>query len=733
MSAEGGDSNASGTPDYSAMKVSELKPLLQAKGLSTSGNKAALIARLEESVASGNDNDDGDGAEENDDQDDGEDGSGSPEGEDSPAPDRMEEDTPAQASPVKSAAKQPGSPMKSMSLPPAASPARQAMVADAAAPEGANSPAAKRRRTEEGGHAAQQGAKKSANLPPAFAGIEVLLTGLPSGATEEDVTTLLSSIPESSSCTSIKLLKGQSGNSLRSAVASYPTAVAASGAAAALKGKELEASEGNEPRITTINARTIGGEVVLLISDIPKTWVTGDGNCVALAKALGEGILRLEALMMENTEADAKGRGLAVALLASDEAAKAMSNNWARLPNENKPVLKVNDARLWVALGSGVNLDEEEAALTVKAVHISTLSPACTEPVLREKFTVYGTLDKIVMGGNNTPNRRSDFAIINFKARNDAIDAVIGMKGFEYEGRKMDVTLAKPPTKRKERDDRFGHDNRHNQRGGGQGGRFGGGPRGAPGGGRFGFQGRGDFQGGRGGFQGYGGRGGMPMGGGGPRGPMGPPMQGRGPMGPPQMQGRGPMAGVGAGWGQGVAGAGGRGAFGAGAGGRGAYGAGGRGAGPAAQNGAPPPHGYGQPPGGPGRGYGQQQGPSAAQLAAALPPAPAPRPAATAAVPPVAAIPPVYGAPYGQPAAAGGAYGGFGVTAAQMAAYNHQMAAYNQQMAAYAAQPGAAAAYQFYYGQQDPAAAAAAAYYAQNWSASTYGAGGAPGVTPKPP
>jgi len=131
---------------------------------------------------------------------------------------------------------------------------------------------------------------------------------------------------------------------------------------------------------------------------------------------------------------------------------------------------------------------DEDVMSTVKVVYASNLPEAVTEARLQELFAPFGPIEKV--------KKIRDYGFIHFDNRDDALKSIEALQDHVEVGIKMNVSLARPPQKDKQRPPPRG------------GGGYGGGMRGGRGqipvvGGGYG--GRGAYGGGGGG--GYGGYG----------------------------------------------------------------------------------------------------------------------------------------------------------------------------------------------------------------------------------
>ncbi|XP_002157894.3 heterogeneous nuclear ribonucleoprotein Q isoform X1 [Hydra vulgaris] len=108
----------------------------------------------------------------------------------------------------------------------------------------------------------------------------------------------------------------------------------------------------------------------------------------------------------------------------------------------------------------------------VKVVYVRNLSPAIEETKLNELFKQYGAVEKV--------KKLKDYAFIHFVNRDDAVRAIEELNGQDLDDLKIEVSLAKPQTEKKEArrgQSGFGSLNQSeggNVRGGGHGGMRGG-------------------------------------------------------------------------------------------------------------------------------------------------------------------------------------------------------------------------------------------------------------------
>ena len=78
----------------------------------------------------------------------------------------------------------------------------------------------------------------------------------------------------------------------------------------------------------------------------------------------------------------------------------------------------------------------------MKVVYVRNLSPAIEEMKLNELFKQYGAVEKV--------KKLKDYAFIHFVNREDAIRAIEELNGQELDDLKIEVSLAKPQTEKKE-------------------------------------------------------------------------------------------------------------------------------------------------------------------------------------------------------------------------------------------------------------------------------------------
>lgn len=71
------------------------------------------------------------------------------------------------------------------------------------------------------------------------------------------------------------------------------------------------------------------------------------------------------------------------------------------------------------------------------------VSPSITEDQLKEKFSVYGTVERV--------KKLKDYAFIHFVERDDAVKAMEGMNSVELDGLAIEVSLAKPQPANKDK------------------------------------------------------------------------------------------------------------------------------------------------------------------------------------------------------------------------------------------------------------------------------------------
>ncbi|CAM9851752.1 unnamed protein product, partial [Choristocarpus tenellus] len=214
----------------------------------------------------------------------------------------------------------------------------------------------------------------------------------------------------------------------------------------------------------TLSVRKSDNSNTLFIGNLNKIWTKA-----MVQKAFEDavaGVVNFE-LTMDAMNKD-QNRGFGFATFETVEACKAAHAKW----HKDKLKIMENFVLMDWAETRGNKEDDD------RGIYILNVDPDVDDLIFRAHFAKYGTIEKVVYGRLIPHARRNDFAIINFSNRDAAKNAIAEMNGTMFQGRSMEITMAK--AKRKRDFSQAGY-----------------------GGGRGSYEGRGGGYGGRGGGRGY--------------------------------------------------------------------------------------------------------------------------------------------------------------------------------------------------------------------------------------
>ena len=81
----------------------------------------------------------------------------------------------------------------------------------------------------------------------------------------------------------------------------------------------------------------------------------------------------------------------------------------------------------------------------VKVLYVRNLTAALTEENIREKFGEYGTVERV--------KKIKDYAFVHFEDRAQAVKAMEQLNGSDLCGAELEISLAKPPSDKKKKED----------------------------------------------------------------------------------------------------------------------------------------------------------------------------------------------------------------------------------------------------------------------------------------
>jgi len=236
-----------------------------------------------------------------------------------------------------------------------------------------------------------------------------------------------------------------------------------------LKGKEIGVT-------SSMNNNT------LYIGLLTRTWTEEELSTWLKEKC--EGFVRFDLMLDPNNKTLNRGFGF----LVFDHHQSAMG---VKKISQDKG-LEIQGVKLSVDWADPREDPDEQTMSQVKSLYVSQLDYNVTEEMIKEAFGVYGEVDKVALSNKMQYAKRKDFAFVTFKEREPALKALDELNGKplkDFPSKPMDITLARPQTKKK---------GEFVGRGGGRSagrvpfGRGGGGPPRSAG--RFNDRGRGRFQ-----------------------------------------------------------------------------------------------------------------------------------------------------------------------------------------------------------------------------------------------
>lgn len=88
---------------------------------------------------------------------------------------------------------------------------------------------------------------------------------------------------------------------------------------------------------------------------------------------------------------------------------------------------------------------DQETMSKVKVLYVRNLVSEVTENELKQLFTKFGTVERV--------KKIKDYAFVHFQDRNQAVLAMEELNGSELHAVKISVSLAKPPSDRKKKEE----------------------------------------------------------------------------------------------------------------------------------------------------------------------------------------------------------------------------------------------------------------------------------------
>ncbi|KAG8237069.1 hypothetical protein J437_LFUL005176 [Ladona fulva] len=88
---------------------------------------------------------------------------------------------------------------------------------------------------------------------------------------------------------------------------------------------------------------------------------------------------------------------------------------------------------------------DEETMSKVKVLYVRNLTVHCTEESLKDSFEAYGNVERV--------KKIKDYAFIHFEDRVNALKAMEELNGQEMGGANIEVSLAKPPSDKKKKEE----------------------------------------------------------------------------------------------------------------------------------------------------------------------------------------------------------------------------------------------------------------------------------------
>lgn len=88
---------------------------------------------------------------------------------------------------------------------------------------------------------------------------------------------------------------------------------------------------------------------------------------------------------------------------------------------------------------------DEETMSKVKVLYVRNLTCEVTESQLKELFEEYGTIERV--------KKIKDYAFVHFEDREQALTAMDKLNGKEFGGSNIEISLAKPPSDRRKKEE----------------------------------------------------------------------------------------------------------------------------------------------------------------------------------------------------------------------------------------------------------------------------------------
>lgn len=101
---------------------------------------------------------------------------------------------------------------------------------------------------------------------------------------------------------------------------------------------------------------------------------------------------------------------------------------------------------------------DEDTMAKVKVLYVRNLTSDVTEEMLKEKFGAYGKVERV--------KKIKDYGFIHFEDRDDAVKAMEALNGEKIGNLEINISLAKPPTENKKKEQRKREQDRRIVRGG---------------------------------------------------------------------------------------------------------------------------------------------------------------------------------------------------------------------------------------------------------------------------
>lgn len=209
---------------------------------------------------------------------------------------------------------------------------------------------------------------------------------------------------------------------------------AANEAVAQLQNYEIRPGKQLKVNISIANVR-------LFVGNIPKNKSRDE-----IKEEFGKRTEGLVDVIVYGSADNAKQKNRGFAFLEYDSH-KAASNAKRKLqvgPNREPP--KFWQTEVIVDWADPVDEPDEETMAKVKVLYVRHLTADVTEDNLKEKFGEYGKIERV--------KKIKDYGFVHFEERDDAVKAMDALNGTQLGSQNVEISLAKPPTENKKKEQR---------------------------------------------------------------------------------------------------------------------------------------------------------------------------------------------------------------------------------------------------------------------------------------